>query len=612
MNQQNTLTLKKDLDLVVQGRTRGYAAPETLYFKTKAEFDEAVGKDFIQYVNELAKEGKPIIVALSHGISPSGPYYYIYKHYAEIKQPELIYYCYVNSPVARQRDLNSAFNAARFLKQLLKRGLLTKDKIWGSSLSRDNLETYSEEYNESFSNFLQEHDKEGYDYAFLACTPRGSVAAITRQSAAFHSDKISVVVYEGDEIEVTVTPQFLMQTKRIAFLATKADKRRALAWLFSKWGKPNESPSFLRHMDNVEERMTVFIDDNALTWPQIQVNRETPYGTSEIRIDIANPYEEYRSKQPVVLFIHGFLGLNSFDGLLAALPSHKYLAAAMHYGSVPYDLPKEQYSQHVVKNIDAAVSYFGSKGHPVYLFDHSMGNIYFLMIDRDFDELEGIKKYLHGRIGSNPFFGGESKHALLGFMDNVIIPSAKASKNTFASTMLQGFRRVIPFDSKKSVRKRGINLAKWFIHKDSALRDRAWKAAQERMLYLMSNFDSLPRLNRVPIKRALSRVPVKIFAIQVYSALLESISFEGQMGLTNMHKHNIPVLILKSEKDAVAKYVHSIYHNENNDVKVIDITDYTETDLFREHLYHMVHPFRTTKIIDTFIKEAKKIRRTKR
>ena len=89
-------------------------------------------------------------------------------------------------------------------------------------------------------------------------------------------------------------------------------------------------------------------------------------------------------KLPVVLLIHGFLGLNSFDGLLAAIPSHKYIAAAMHYGSIPSELPPSQYSRHIVANIDAVVSHFGSKGHPVYIFDHSMGNIYFLMIDRLF------------------------------------------------------------------------------------------------------------------------------------------------------------------------------------------------------------------------------------
>jgi len=43
------------------------------------------------------------------------------------------------------------------------------------------------------------------------------------------------------------------------------------------------------------------------------------------------------------------LGLNSFDGVLAAMPTHQCIGAAMHYGSIPYDLPPKLYSDHVVK-----------------------------------------------------------------------------------------------------------------------------------------------------------------------------------------------------------------------------------------------------------------------
>jgi hypothetical protein len=114
--------------------------------------------------------------------------------------------------------------------------------------------------------------------------------------------------------------------------------------------------------------------------------------------------------------IHGFLGLNSFDGLLTHISSHKYIAAAMHYGSIPDKLEVERYSKHVVNNIDAVVNYFGELGHPVYILDHSMGNIYFMMIDREFSRLKGIQQYLRGRIGANPFFGIEAKHAILGVL----------------------------------------------------------------------------------------------------------------------------------------------------------------------------------------------------
>ena len=299
------------------------------------------------------------------------------------------------------------------------------------------------------------------------------------------------------------------------------------------------------------------------------------------------------------MLVHGFLGLNSYDGLLTSIPTKKYIAAAMHYGSVPTDLPIKDYSQHIVRNIDAVIQHFGDLGHPVYLFDHSMGNIYFLMMERDFESLPGIKKYLRGRIGANPFFGEEAKHAILGFMDNVILPSGQgpAEKSLFYAA-----RRIIPWDSKVGVRNRGISLSQWLISKDGSIRDRVWKAAKGRILTLMSSLGSLPDLNRIPIERALNRLPAKIFVIQTHSALIESKAFDRTKRLPNMESHNIPVLILKSERDSVAKYVARIY--DQSHAQVLDITDNHEHDLFREHLYHMVNPLLTTVIIDGFIERT--------
>jgi pimeloyl-ACP methyl ester carboxylesterase len=494
-----------------------------------------------------------------------------------------------------------------FLKKLYKLGYITRDQILGRNLVRDDMDKYATEFNKLIATVLEANNKVGLDYVFLASNPSGRVAGIERKSKAFASQEIAVVVNVKGEIELTGTPQFLLKSSRIAFLATKSDKRRALAWLYAIWGKPNESPSFLRFAENVKKRVTVFVDDQALTWPQIEVVRETPYGNSTIRIDLANPYKpNAKEKLPVILLIHGFLGLNSFDALLTALPSHQYIAAAMHYGSIPNDLPPSEYSKHIVKNIEAVVEHFGAKGHPVYLFDHSMGNIYFMMMDRDFKQLSGIKKYLCGRIGANPFFGEEAKHATVGFLDNVIIPSM-SWQNAAAKALIIGLRQIIPLDTNDGVRKRGIQLSDWLIRKESSIRDRIWSAAKGRILFLMTNMDSLPHLNRVPIEKALNRLPAKVFAIQTHSALEESRAFDHQKGLINMVKHNIPVLILKSERDSVAKYVARIY--ETKGVEVMDVTNEQEKDLFKEHLYHMVDPLNTVAIIDKFVSEAEAARK---
>jgi 6-phosphogluconolactonase/glucosamine-6-phosphate isomerase/deaminase len=577
--------------------------PETKYFLSKEEFDKAVGKDFIKYANRKLEKGLKFMVGLSHGQSPAGAYQYILEHYDLLSHPENIIYTFVNSPMARQRDLEGVIDAGVFIRRLFRSGLITREQVIGYRFNRESIEAYAADFNRAVSAYLEEHDKVGFDYVFLACDPTGRVAAIDRHSKAFESDDIAVVVTERREKELTGTPQFLLKSRRIAFLATKSDKRRPLAWLYGVDAKPDESPGFLRYLPEVEKRMTVFIDDHALTWPQIEIHRETPYGTSLIRVDTANPYNENaKTKLPVVILIHGFLGLNSFDGLLATIPTHQYIAAAMHYGSIPNDLPPSEYSHHITMNIEAVVDYFGSKGHPVYIFDHSMGNIYFMIIDRKLRRYPAIKKYLRGRIGANPFFGEESKHAILGFLDTVILPALSVANGLAAKTMMTTLRTLIPLDTKSGVRKRGIQLSDWLIRRESSIRDRIWAAAKERILDLMTNMDSLPHLNRIPIERALNYLPAKVFAIQTHSALEESIQFDHQQGLINIPQLHIPVLILKSERDGVARYVPRIYEGDN--ITVVDVTNPAETDLFREHLYHMVNPQRTTEIIDEFITKA--------
>lgn len=585
--------------------------PDTQYYLTLDEFDKAVGEDFIRCANAILEKGQKFIVGLSHGQSPAGAYAYIITNYHRLAHPGNILYTFVNSPLPRQRGLNEVTDAREFLRRLYRRGFILRRQIIGYEINRESMESYKVDFNKSIAYYMREYDKDGLDYVFLACDPEGRVAAIARHSSAFTSKEFATLINETGEIEISATPAFLLRSKRIAFLATKSDKRRPLAWLFASDAKPAESPGFLRFLPDIKKRMTVFIDDNALTWPQVEVERQTPYGKSVIRIDTSNPYEEDMPvKLPVVLLIHGFLGLNSYDGLLASLSSHLCIGAAMHYGTIPNDLPPEQYSHHITRNIESVVKYFGQRGHPVYIFDHSMGNIYSMMIDQHLNEYPGISQYLRGRIGANPFFGEEAKHAVIGFLDNVILPALSGIRGLAAKSLMLTMRNVIPFDTKWGVRRRGIELCDWLIKRDSSLRDRIWQAAKLRILFLMTNMDSLPHLNRIPIERALSRLPAKLLAIQVFSALQQSKAFDHQTGLISFPVQKIPSLILKSERDGVAKYVERFYEGMEN-VKVIDVTNDTEKDLFREHLYHMVEPEKTTRLIEDFLMETEKYRETK-
>jgi 6-phosphogluconolactonase/glucosamine-6-phosphate isomerase/deaminase len=591
----------KDYKITTAKETLDYKAPKTHYCLTKLEFDEAVGSDFISYANKGTKNGANFLVGLSHGQSPSGVYQYILDNYYELKNPDLIVYTCINSKLKNQRGLRSILDANSFLKELLTSEKIAKNQIIGRTLDRTDLVNYKNGLNRWLGSYLAKQGKKGLDYVFLASNPDGLVAGITKNSKSFESDKIATVVNDTIEPELTYTPYFLSKTKRIAFLSTKSDKRRTLAWLFYRFSKPNESPSFLRYIDDVENRMTVFIDDHALTWPQIVLKRKTNYGMSSIKIDMAKPYnKENKTKLPVVLMIHGFLGLNTFDGLLAFIPSEKYIAAAMHYGTIPNDLPPKEYSRFVVKNINHVVDYFGKQGHEVYIFDHSIANSYMLMMNDYMCNLKGINKYLSGRIAANPFFSQEAKHASLSFIEEVVL---KSKISLLDKTIFQTGKKIMSFQTKKNIKRSGLLIFDWMVKTDSQIRNRIWRAVKQRVLSIISDIDTIPELNRVPLEHTLNRLPVKIFVIQIKSALKESKQLERLTKLDGYEKYNIPTLVLKSERDPIAKFVPYLYEASAN-TTIVDITNHEETALFKEHLFYMIHPHTTINIIDNFIKEV--------
>jgi len=579
---------------------KSYRAPKTIYAKTKKEFDSLVCKDFITCVNQGTKNGTRFIVGLSHGISPSGVYQEILDNYSKINHPELIKYTFVNSRLKRQRELKDTLDAISFVKQLYKAGQIQKDQVLGSTIERDNLDVFAKEFDKRMKAYLLKHNKEGLDYVFIASTSSGQVAGIMRNSSAFKSQNIVEHVLDTEEPEITLTPSFISKSKRISFLATKAEKRRTLAWLYYRWGKAHESPSFLRHIDDVENRLKVFIDHSALTWPQEILTRKTKFGDTTIRLDLTETLvKDKKDKRPVIIFIHGFLGLNTFDSMLAFISSQGYIPAAMHYGSIPYDLPPKDYSQFVVENIDLVVNHFGELGHPVYIFDHSMANTYMLMIDQQIDELSGIRKYLTGRIAANPFFGQEVRHTSEQFMDHVVLTSDLSAVDR---TIFKGARKVMPLMSRNRHRNTGIMLSEWLIKRNSTVHRRIWRAIKKRILVLITDNAALPELNRVPIEYTLNRLPIKIFAIQLQCALRESKKFDNLRKLKGFEKHQIPILVLKSKNDPIAKFVSSVYNSTEN-VVISDITNDSEEEKFREHLYYMIHPEETIKTIYQFIEE---------
>ena len=575
--------------------------PETHFCHTKEDFDKAVGTDFIKHANNITKNGNEFLVGLSHGQSPAGAYEYILENYSELKNPEKIHYTFINSKLKRQRGLEGVIDAIGFIKQLLNTNKISKDQIIGRALDRDDLEAYKVGLNKSLAKFLRKLNKTGLDYVFIATTPDGQIAGISRISKAFDSNEIVTIVKNQREIELTFTPSFLKKSSRIAFLATKAEKRRPLAWLFYKWGKANESPSFLRYIEDVENKMIVFIDDNALTWPQEIMFRETKYGKSCIKVDLSKPYNaKAKKKLPVILFIHGFIGLNTFDSLLSVIPTNSYIPAALHYGSIPHNLPIDEYSNFITKNIEHVVSYFGKKGHAVYIFDHSIANIYLMMIDKNIEDYPGIKKYLKGRIAANSFFGQESKQASITFIDNVIF---KSNLSLVDKAIFSPVRIAMPLQPKKITRRLGIMLAKQIINSDVNVNGRIWGAVKKRILFLLDDMDSLPRLNKIPIEHTLNRLPLKIFIIQIYSALKESYKLDLVTKMSGFEKYNIPILVLKSDLDPIAKFVPSVYNSSSN-VDILDVTNKKEQKIVREHLFYMVSPYTTFKIIERFVNDS--------
>jgi hypothetical protein len=80
----------------------------------------------------------------------------------------------------------------------------------------------------------------------------------------------------------------------------------------------------------------------------------------------------------------------------------------------------------------------------------------------------------------------------LGFLDNVILPSMSLSNAIIEKPLLITLRQMIPFDTKKGVRKRGINLSAMLIGRKDSENSNIWNSVKARIIYLMTNLDSLP------------------------------------------------------------------------------------------------------------------------
>ena len=198
-----------------------YAAPDTRYFQTQEEFNKAVGKDFIKHANQTTQKKQRFLVCLSHGQSPAGAYKNISDYYHKIKNPKNIYYTFLNSPLKSQEGLKGIFDAEAFLNSLLEKGVITKEQILGYHINEDQAEEESTALiNEHVGNFLRENNKPGFDYVFLASNPKGRIGGIERNSRAFDSKEIFALVMLNKDPEITVTPHFLLQSKRIAFNAS--------------------------------------------------------------------------------------------------------------------------------------------------------------------------------------------------------------------------------------------------------------------------------------------------------------------------------------------------------------------------------------------------------
>ena len=201
-----------------------YIAPDTRYFKTQEEFDKAVSKDFVKYVNTVTSKKQKFLVCLSHGQSPVGAYRNIVEHYHRIKNTEYIYYTFLNSPLKSQENLEGIFTAAEFLKKLLRKGLITTEQVLGRTVDDNAIEESLEGLNKTITNFFKENKKDSFDYVFVASNPKGRIGGIERKSKAFESKEIYTIVNIGKEKEITTTPYFLLKANRVAFLATKSDK----------------------------------------------------------------------------------------------------------------------------------------------------------------------------------------------------------------------------------------------------------------------------------------------------------------------------------------------------------------------------------------------------
>src|SRR5690606_36645453 len=149
----------------------------------------------------------------------------------------------------------------------------------------------------------------------------------------------------------------------------------------------------------------------------------------------------------------------------------------------------------------------------------SMANTYMLMGEYQMDKLNGFRKYLKGRIAANPFFGYEVKFTTLNFLDKVLIPY---KLNIPEKIFFNSTRKLVAPQSKLFNREASIKLMTYLVSKDNIITERMWTEIKRKTLSVINGLDSVPVINKLPLQTTILKLPMKLFAIQVQSALRES------------------------------------------------------------------------------------------
>jgi L-asparaginase/Glu-tRNA(Gln) amidotransferase subunit D/pimeloyl-ACP methyl ester carboxylesterase/CheY-like chemotaxis protein len=160
-------------------------------------------------------------------------------------------------------------------------------------------------------------------------------------------------------------------------------------------------------------------------WPQLILRRSDGY---QAKADLSIDLEQAESASPrtVLVYIHGFMGPGTGEGLLSGMDPEHVIVAAMHRGEGAAGFRGQKLFSHYARNVEEVVRYFARRGHRVVLVAHSNGSMLLYHIFANLSKFPYMRLYVRHIVLTNPFYPRYIRQAAKGILQYVFLPNIDA------------------------------------------------------------------------------------------------------------------------------------------------------------------------------------------